>query len=138
ELWGPGVADRRALARGEKGTIDVGTRAIGRVYEVSDDGGKRRVRIGAEKMNQPAGVAFANGSLYVASIDRVLRYDGIEDKPDVQPVDLTSKFNLRRSSTTTGSTSRSGRTRSCTCRSGRRATSASQRRNTRRTGARTP
>ena len=138
ELWAHGLPGGRAMARGQKGKIYVGTRAIGRVYEVSDEGGKRRVRIVAEKMNQPAGVAFANGSLYVASIDRVLRYDGIEDKPDVQPVDLTSKFNLRRSSTTTGSTSRSGRTRSCTCRSGRRATSASHRRNTRRSGDTTP
>jgi len=94
ELWAHGLPGGRAMARGQKGKIYVGTRAIGRVYEVSDEGGKRRVRIVAEKMNQPAGVAFANGSLYVASIDRVLRYDGIEDKPDVQPVDLTSKFNL--------------------------------------------
>jgi glucose/arabinose dehydrogenase len=82
------------MARGDKGKIYVGTRIIGRVYEVSDAGGKRTVRIVAEKLTQPAGVAFNNGSLYVMAIDKVLRYDGIEDKPDVQPVDLTDKFDL--------------------------------------------
>jgi glucose/arabinose dehydrogenase len=94
ELWAHGLPGGRAMARGDKGKLYVGTRAIGRVYEIADQGGKRTVRIVAEKMTQPAGVAFRNGSLYVASIDKMLRYDGIEDKPDVQPVDLSSKFNF--------------------------------------------
>src|SRR5215470_17409122 len=94
ELWAHGLPGGRAMARGDKGKLYVGTRAIGRVYEITDQGGKRTVRIVAEKMTQPAGVAFRNGSLYVASIDKMLRYDGIEDKPDVQPVDLSSKFNF--------------------------------------------
>jgi glucose/arabinose dehydrogenase len=94
ELWAHGLPGGRAMARGSKGKIYVGTRQIGRVYEVTDQGGKRTVRIIAEKLLQPAGVAFADGSLYVAAIDKVLRYDGIEDKPDVAPVDLTPQFNL--------------------------------------------
>jgi glucose/arabinose dehydrogenase len=94
ELWAHGLPGGRAMARGDKGKLYVGTRGIGRVYEITDQGGKRTVRIVAEKMTQPAGVAFRNGSLYVASIDKMLRYDGIEDKPDVQPVDLSSKFNF--------------------------------------------
>ena len=44
ELWAHGLPGGRAMARGQKGKIYVGTRAIGRVYEVSDEGGKRRVR----------------------------------------------------------------------------------------------
>jgi glucose/arabinose dehydrogenase len=94
ELWAHGLPGGRAMARGDKGKIYVGTRSIGRVYEITDKGGERTVRIVAEKMVQPAGVAFANGSLWVASIDKMLRYDGIEDKPEVQPVDLTDKFKL--------------------------------------------
>jgi glucose/arabinose dehydrogenase len=92
ELWAHGLPGGRAMARGTKGKIYVGTRSIGRVYEVTDQGDKRTVRIVAEKLTQPAGVAFADGSLYVAAIDKMLRYDGIEDKPDVQPVDLTARF----------------------------------------------
>jgi len=94
ELWAHGLPGGRAMARGAKGKIYVGTRQIGRVYEVTDQGGKRTVRIVAEKLLQPAGVAFGDGSLYVAAIDKVLRYDGIEEKPDVAPVDMTREFNL--------------------------------------------
>ncbi|MFL5302205.1 MAG: PQQ-dependent sugar dehydrogenase [Anaeromyxobacteraceae bacterium] len=93
ELWAHGLPGGRAMARGDKGKIYVGTRDIGRVYEVTDQGDRRTVRVVAEGMKQPAGVAFNEGALWVASIDKVLRFDGIEDTPDVAPVDLTAKFN---------------------------------------------
>jgi hypothetical protein len=38
-----------------------------------------------DKLTQPNGVAFRNGSLYVVAIDKVLRYDGIESNPNAQP-----------------------------------------------------
>jgi len=94
EIWATGFPGGRAMARGDKGKIYVGTRGIGRVYEISDAGDKRTVRVVVDKLTQPAGVAFQDGSLYVMAIDKVLRYDGIEDNPDVQPVDLTAAFNL--------------------------------------------
>jgi glucose/arabinose dehydrogenase len=92
ELWAHGLPGGRAMARGDKGKIYVGTRAAGRVYEITDDGDKRTVRTVIEKLTQPAGVAFRKGSLYVAAIDKFLRFDGIEQNPDVQPVDITDKF----------------------------------------------
>jgi glucose/arabinose dehydrogenase len=131
ELWAHGLPGGRAMTRGDKGTVWVGTRTIGRVYEVKDEGGKRSVRVLADKLTQPAGVAYSNGDLYVFAIDKVLRYDGIEKGSGTQPVDLTAKFNLP------PEPSRSARTRSSTCRSARRATSASRPRSTRRSGATT-
>ena len=94
ELWAHGIPGGRAMARGDKGKIYIGTRGIGRVYEVTDQGDKRTSRVVVDKLTQPAGVAFRDGSLYVMAIDKMLRYDGIEASPDVQPVDLTGKFNL--------------------------------------------
>jgi glucose/arabinose dehydrogenase len=94
QIWATGLPGGRAMARGDQGKIYVGTRIIGRVYEVTDNGDRRSVRIVADKLTQPAGVAFANRSLYVMAIGRVLRFDGIEANPNVQPVDLTDKFNL--------------------------------------------
>jgi glucose/arabinose dehydrogenase len=82
------------MARGDNGKIYIGTRAIGRVYELTDNGKERTNRVVVDKLVQPAGVAFKNGSLYVMSINKVLRYDGIEKNPTVTPVDLTAKFNL--------------------------------------------
>jgi glucose/arabinose dehydrogenase len=94
EVWASGMPGARMMTRGDKGKIYVGTRIIGRVYEVTDDGGKRSHRIIAEKLTQPNGVAFANGSLYVVAINKVYRYEGIEDNADAKPVELTEKFGL--------------------------------------------
>ena len=94
ELWATGLPGGRAMTRGDDGKVYVGTRGLGRVYEVTDAGDARSVRTVVDKLNQPAGVAFKDGSLYVMAIDKVLRYDGIEKNPDVTPVDMTEKFNL--------------------------------------------
>jgi glucose/arabinose dehydrogenase len=95
ELWASGFPGGRAMARTDDGKkVYLGTRVIGRVYEVTDTGNKRTVRVVADKLTQPAGVAFKNGALYVVAIDKVLKFDGIANKPNVQPEDLTAKFEL--------------------------------------------
>ena len=98
ELWAHGNPGARMMARGDKGTIFQGTRTIGRVYATMDKDGKRTSRIIAEKLVQPNGVLFHNGSLYVAAINKVLRYDNIEEalaQGNVPaPVDLTDAFKL--------------------------------------------
>ena len=94
EIWATGMPGGRAMARGDSGKIYMGTRGLGRVYEVTDEGGRRTRRVVVDKLTQPAGVAMHGGSLYVFAIDKVLRFDGIEKNPDVQPVDLTDRFNL--------------------------------------------
>jgi glucose/arabinose dehydrogenase len=95
ELWASGMPGGRAMAISEDGKkVYLGTRVIGRVYEVSDDGSKRSVRVVVDKLTQPAGVALKDGNLYVFAIDKVLRFDGITKSGDVKPVDMTAKFDL--------------------------------------------
>jgi glucose/arabinose dehydrogenase len=96
ELWAHGMPGARMMAAGDKGTIFVGTRAIGRVYAITDSDGGRKTQVLAQGLTQPNGVVFRNGALYVAAIERVLRYDGIEDKlaSPPQPADLTQAFAL--------------------------------------------
>ena len=94
QIWATGLPGGRAMVRGDQGKIYVGTRIIGRVYEITDNGDRRSVRVVVDKLVQPSGVEFANGSLYVMAINRVLRFDGIEGNPNVQPVDMTDKFQL--------------------------------------------
>lgn len=94
EVWATGMPGARAMALGDNGKVYIGTRAIGRVYEVTDNGKERTSRVVVDKLIQPAGVAFNNGSLYVMAIDKVLRFDGIDKNASVTPVDLTAKFNL--------------------------------------------
>lgn len=101
EIWSHGAPGGRAMARGESGKIYIGTCGIGRVYEITDNGRERTSRVVVDKLNQPA-VAIHNGSLYVMAIDKVLRFDGIENNPNVQPVDLTAKDNMSHSNSSNG------------------------------------
>ena len=96
EVWSHGHAAGRTMVMGAKGTMFMGTRNIGRVYAITDRGGKREVKVLLQGLTQPNGLAFRNGSLYVFAIHRVLRYDNIEDKLDNpgEPVDLTKAYNL--------------------------------------------
>jgi len=95
ELWASGIPGGRAMALSADGKkVYLGTRVIGRVYEVTDAGDKRTVRVVVDKLTQPAGVAFKDGALYVFAIDKVLKFDGIANNPKVQPQDLTAKFEL--------------------------------------------
>ena len=94
ELWASGMPGVRHMTRGDRGTIWAGTRTIGRVYEIKDAAGQRTSRVLVDKLTQPNGVAFRNGSLYVVAIGKVLRFDDIESNPAAQPVDMTAAFNL--------------------------------------------
>ncbi len=80
EVFADDVPGARSLALGAHGTIFVGTRKD-RVYAVSGTPGsatKPTVRVIAEQLNMPNGVAFRDGALYVAEIHRILRFDDIE------------------------------------------------------------
>jgi glucose/arabinose dehydrogenase len=94
EIWSTGTPGVRAMVRGESGKIYAGTRGIGRVYEITDNGSARSSRVVVDKLTQPAGVAMRGGNLYVVTIDKVLRFDGIEKNPNAAPVDMTAAFKL--------------------------------------------
>ncbi|MHB8771968.1 MAG: PQQ-dependent sugar dehydrogenase [Syntrophales bacterium] len=82
-LYAADVPGARSLALGAKGTLFVGSRGEGKVYAVLDrngDGVGDEVITIAKGLNSPNGVAFLGEALYVAEIDRVLRYDGIESR----------------------------------------------------------
>jgi len=96
EVWSSGHPGGRTMVLGDKGTMFMGTRLIGRVYAITDKNGKREVKVLLQGLTQPNGLAFKNGSLYVFAINKVFRYDNIEDKLDNPgtPVELTAAYNL--------------------------------------------
>jgi glucose/arabinose dehydrogenase len=74
------VNNARSLAMGDKGTLFIGNRNGDKVYAVKDsngDGVADQKWIIASGLNMPCGVAFKNGSLYVAEVSRILRFDKI-------------------------------------------------------------
>jgi glucose/arabinose dehydrogenase len=74
----------------------MGTRIIGRVYAITEKDGKRTAKVLLQGLTQPNGLAFKDGSLYVFAINKVFRYDNIEDHLDSPPapVELTANYNL--------------------------------------------
>jgi glucose/arabinose dehydrogenase len=83
ELYAAKVPGARSMALGAKGTLFVGTRGEGKVYALVDRDGDQRidqVYTIAKGLNSPNGVAFRDGSLYVAEINRILRFDRIEER----------------------------------------------------------
>ncbi len=83
------VPNARSMALSPSGILYVGTReGDGEVYAVTDpdgDGTGDRVVEIAAGLNTPNGVAWREGSLYVAEISRILRYDGIDERLDSPP-----------------------------------------------------
>lgn len=81
EVWVDEIANARQMALGEKGTLFVGSRSAGKVYAVPNIEGQqdKRVLQIASGLRSPSGIAFKDGDLYVADIDKIYRYADIED-----------------------------------------------------------
>jgi glucose/arabinose dehydrogenase len=97
ELYSGDVPNARSLALGRKGTVFVSTRKDDKVYALVDVDGDYvadRVHVVASGLDTPNGIAYRDGSLYIAEISRLLRLDEIDarlgDPP--KPVVVTDKL----------------------------------------------
>lgn len=78
----------RSLCVSPDGTLFVGTQGTGKVYAIRDenhDGKADKVYTIAKDLNTPNGVAFKDGSLYVATISTIYRLDSIESRLENPP-----------------------------------------------------
>jgi glucose/arabinose dehydrogenase len=96
-VYATGVNNARSMTLSPNGTLFVGTRSVGNVYAIVDRNGDFQadeVITLARGLNSPNGVAFRDGALYVAEINRVIRFDDIENhlKSSSQPVVVNDKF----------------------------------------------
>ena len=87
------VPKARSLALGDRGTLFVSNRKGRSVYAVvEDDDGRTRTIELLDGMSTPNGIAFHDGDLYVAEIDRIYRYanveDRLEDMPEAEVLDI--------------------------------------------------
>ena len=92
-VYADNVPLARSLALGAKGTLFVGGKEKD-VYAVPPGGGKA-IRI-ATGLQEPHGVAFRDGALYVAERSRILRYDGIEERLASPPAPVVVLADLPR------------------------------------------
>ncbi|MBM4197153.1 MAG: sorbosone dehydrogenase family protein [Gammaproteobacteria bacterium] len=73
------VPGARSMALGEQGTLFISTRQAGSVHAVTDPFGRNpQVRTILSGLKMPNGVAFRNGTLYVADQTRLLAIKGAE------------------------------------------------------------
>jgi len=88
EVYAAGVQGARSMTLSPSGVLFVGTRDVGKLYAILDrnqDQHADEVITIAQGLDSPNGVAFRDGALYVAEINRVLRYDGIEARLNNPP-----------------------------------------------------
>ena len=96
-VYADNVPNARGMALGQNGTLFVGSKEKGEVYAVIDKDGDQRadeVFTIARGLNMPVGVAYRNGSLFVSAVDRILRFDKIEQRltNPPAPVVITDRF----------------------------------------------
>lgn len=87
-MYADRVPNARSMVLSPSGVLYVGTRGGGKVYAVIDidkDHQADRVVTIASGLNMPNGVAFKDGSLYVAEMNRVIRFDSIETRLSKPP-----------------------------------------------------
>ena len=85
EVYASGIANARSLAEGDKGTVFVGSRLVGNLYAIVNKDGKRTVKTLASGLHRPNGVAFKNGTLYIAELSKISKIDKVEDVLDNPP-----------------------------------------------------
>ncbi len=96
-LFASGVDGARSMALSPEGTLFVGTRKTGKVYALKDldqDGKADQFFTIASGLNSPNGVVIKDGSLYVAEISRIIRFDDIENNLSSPPRPVVIKDDL--------------------------------------------
>lgn len=96
DLYGK-IPGARSMTLGGRGTVFVGTRSEGKVYAIipsATPAHPARIVTIATGLDTPNGVAFHGNALYVAEVNRILRYDNIEDHltNPPRPVVVNSSF----------------------------------------------
>lgn len=96
-IFADNVDNARSLSLGDKGTVFVGNRSGDKVYALVDennDGKADKKYTLAQGMNMPNGVAFHNGALYIAEVDKVWRLDNIESNLQHPPTPVLISKNF--------------------------------------------
>jgi glucose/arabinose dehydrogenase len=90
-VWADNVRGARTMTLASDGTVFVGTWTVGNIYALADrnkDNRADEVITVASGMNTPNGVAFRDGTLYVAELNRIVRFDNVLSavKPGMTPL----------------------------------------------------
>jgi glucose/arabinose dehydrogenase len=85
EVYASGIANTRSLRVGDKGTVFVGTRFGNKVTAIVKKDGKTETKTIAEGLYRPNGLAYHNGTLYIAELSQISKIDNVETVLDNPP-----------------------------------------------------
>ncbi len=85
EVYAAGMANARSLAVSDKGTVFVGSRLIDKVYAIVQQGRQARGQGAGPVLHRPNGIAFKDGTLYIAELSKVSKIEKVEDVLDNPP-----------------------------------------------------
>ncbi len=96
-LFADNVTNARSLALGKNNTVFVGSMTSGNVYalqDVDNDGKADQRYIIASGLYSPNGVAYKEGTLYVSEINRIIRFENIDQrlKNPPEPLVVNDQF----------------------------------------------
>ncbi|WNV08941.1 PQQ-dependent sugar dehydrogenase [Tardiphaga sp. 709] len=94
EVYAAGMANARSMREGDKGTVFVGSRLVDKVYAVINNDGKRQVKVLASGLYRPNGLAFKDGTLYIAELSKISKIDKVEDNLENPPKPVMIYDNL--------------------------------------------
>ncbi len=88
EVFAEGIDGARSMAMSDNGTLFVGTRNEKTVYALQDMDGDfwaEKITVLDSTLEVPNGIAFRDGDLYVAEVNRLLKYSDVEQDLDNPP-----------------------------------------------------
>ncbi len=94
EVYASGIANARSIRLSDKGTLFIGTRFGNKVTAVVKKDGKTENKVIAEGLYRPNGLAFHNGTLYIAELSQISKIENVDanldkvNKPTVIYTDL--------------------------------------------------
>ena len=77
EVYASGIPNARSLRIGDKGTVFVGNLLRDKVYAIVDRNGQREIKVIASGLDRPNGLAFKDGTLYIAEGTRISKLEKI-------------------------------------------------------------
>ena len=78
EVYASGLANARSLRQGDKSTVFVSSRILDKVYAINDQPSRREVKTLYAGLHRPNGLAFDNGTLYIAELSKISKVEKIE------------------------------------------------------------
>ena len=79
EVYAAGMANARSLAQATRARCSSAAASSTRSMRIVNKDGKRTVKVIASGLYRPNGVAFKDGTLYIAELSKISKIDKIED-----------------------------------------------------------